>query len=99
MYTRRGSSRRKGNKESCKQHYQLWTKKNPFNMDHWKEWSSFYKEREDIPMGIYDDLMKNIESVELDQIIAESPMHKATGPTNTLNEMIKNLPAGPREMF
>ncbi|CAG8766392.1 17265_t:CDS:1, partial [Gigaspora rosea] len=57
-------------KRAAKQYYQLWTRKNPSNMDYWEEWSSFYEEREDIPMGVYDDLMKNIESVELDQIIA-----------------------------
>ncbi|CAG8467435.1 24275_t:CDS:2 [Gigaspora rosea] len=85
-------------KMAAKQHFQTWTRKNPTNMEHWEEWSRYY-ETKDIPKGIYKDLMKDIDDEELSWTITESPNQKATGPSNTSNEMLKNLPAGPRKII
>ncbi|RIB23069.1 hypothetical protein C2G38_2172334 [Gigaspora rosea] len=85
-------------KTAAKQHFQTWTGKNPTNMEHWEEWSKYY-EAKDIPKGIYDDLIKDIDDEELNQTITKSPNQKATGPTNTSNEMLKNILAGPRKIL
>ena len=56
-----------------------------------EEWEDAYDEQPHINKDIYDELMDPIEIEELNHVINNISLNKATGPSKISNEMIKHL--------
>jgi hypothetical protein len=60
----------------------------------WNDWRPFYNPSDDIDSNIYNDLVTIPSVNEWHNIIKHLPDHKAAGPSQISNEMLKKL--GPK---
>ncbi|RIB10956.1 hypothetical protein C2G38_2204734 [Gigaspora rosea] len=82
---------KRGIKEEVRTHYKSWTRYNPLNTLLWESWKKEYKPMQNISEKWYSSLIEEFHIAEVDAIIKESPLKKATGPSQILNEMLKHI--------
>src|SRR6185437_75460 len=79
-------------KETTKKHFQCWTKHITLDEPEWEKWEQEYQPIDAIPDNIYADICTTITEEEISNIIKNSPLSKATGPSLISNEMLRHLP-------